>query len=429
MGAAAGVTALSVVLLTVGLVRPQNEKPQPVPAANLSTQLPAGWPALTTTVPTDGALLTGGVQDIPFSLYADADANGGPCLRLEVAGSSTLRTCRDQADAPVPTLADLDLDVQRDPALGHLEANMGFVSVRTDVLSAFLDGTDHPLPILPAPDGWDVRPFLFFPPPNLDGWVDALGSGDKVLAETSLCGSLQVQMGCLRFVDQIAVIPGTYTPPPRDRFGSPPGEDWDYLDPIVEPVASGDTIVEPVYGVDAIPYVDLLMPSPVVGKKIVVTYGTVGGEEFSLAAFNTNGKYDTDRGGVLELSWGHAYTDTDPGSIDGGSSIGAGVPPGEELSLLLDPRQDENGTRYQALYGWTSMQVDHVEIRMEDGWTERVAVQHAGPVDGFGWVLAFIPRGLGAAVPVTAAGLELTWSPLCDGHSSEAPTCPSWFHG
>jgi hypothetical protein len=216
------------------------------------------------------------------------------------------------------------------------------------------------------------------------------------------------------------------TPSGAVRFGSPPGDGWAYLDPIVEPTWSGDSIVQPVYGVDATPYVDLESPSPVAGKKIVLTYGTVAGAEFSLAAYNTTGDAGSNGSGTLELFWGHAAMGADPGEYGGGSSLGAGLRSGEDLSLLLDARSPRSGAPFEVLYGWTSLKVDHLDIRMDDGWTQRVQVQRAGPVSGYGWVLAFIPKGLGAAVAVTAGGQALSSWPLCvGGGAGVAPTCPS----
>ncbi len=429
-GLASVVIALAV--LTVAVVRLPDHADAPRPLANPYASLPADWPKVIVQ-PDDQALLAGTVDGIDFRLTAETDADGGPCLLLHLPlaapSGKGLWTCRSDAESPVPTKADLDLNVIRDDALGDLEANVGFVSARTATLGVLIDGKEQPVPLLAVPEGWNVTPFLFFPPPNVDGWLDALGQDNAALAETQLCGSGRYQMGCFRVGGQIAAIPGSYTPPPDGSFGQPPGEEWTYLEPIVRPTVDGDIAVTQVYGGDFTPYVDLELPSPVIGKKIVVTYGKVGGDPFSLAIYQTNGKWGYNDVGQIELFWGRAWTDTDPGDYGGGSGLGAGMQQGEDLALLVDPRHASDGSRFQVVYGWTSLRVDHVEIRLEDGWTQRVSVSHAGPVDGLGWMMAFVPTAMGAVVPVTADGAELRRWPICvSSGAGEAPTCLTWYH-
>jgi hypothetical protein len=421
----AACTSLALAGAAVAVIR--RPVPPVVVPTNPYASLPPDWPAVATTED-PGAVVAGTVDGIGFRLTATTADGGDPCLHLLVDGQQLGTLCRSTSDAPVPTRADLDLGVLRGGALGDLRAHLGFVSERTASLVAFYDGIDHPMPVFAEPDGWNVRPFLFFPPSRFDGWVDAIDGAGNPLAETSLCGSLNTQMGCIRLVDQVAVIPGRYTPPPPGRMGSPPGDSWEYLDPIVRAEPTGDRVVDIAWGGSFTPYVDLELPSPVSGKKIVVTYGRAGGLEFALAVYDTNGRYDSDGGSVAQLSWGHAYTESDLGEVLGVSSLEAGVPPGQDVSLVLAPRRAPDGTRFEFVYGWASDRVDHVEFRMQDGWTQRVPVEHAGPTDGYGWVIAFIPDELGAAVPVTSDGRELARWALCVDEQG-APVCPSWSHG
>jgi hypothetical protein len=284
----AACTSLALAGAAVAVIR----RPVPsvvVPTLNPYRSLPPGWPAVDTTED-PGAVVAGTVDGVAFRLTATTADGGDPCLHLLVHGERLGTLCGSTSDAPVPTRADLDLGVLRGGALGDLRAHLGFVSERTASLVAFYDGIDHPMPVFAEPDGWNVRPFLFFPPPRFDAWVDAVDDAGNPLAETSVCGSLHTQMGCIRLVDQVAVIPGRYTPPPPGRLGSPPGDSWEYLDPIVRAEPTGDRVVDIAWGGSFTPYVDREVPSPVSGKKIVVTYGRAGGLEFALAVYDTNGR-------------------------------------------------------------------------------------------------------------------------------------------
>lgn len=423
------VVATAVVVASVARLPDRDEGS--VPANDPFRSVPASWPHVVLGSP-DGALLSGTVDGHPFRLLAETDTDGGPCVRLDLPDArprgSGIRTCRSDAEAPVPTMADLDIKVIRDDALGHLEANVGFVSDRTASLTVRSTDSSVAIPILPAPQGWNVQPFLFFPPPALDGWLDAQDAQRTVLADTLLCGSTPGVMGCRGAVEQLAEVPGSYAPPPI-VLGTQPGDDWDYLRPIARPAPTGDSAVDVRYGGDVTPYVDREDPSPVIGQKIVVTYGTADGLTWGLSSYQTNGRWGSNDVGALALFFGHAASGSDPGQMDGGRVVSAEVPHGEAMSLGVDPRQGQGGSGFLVVFGWVSTEVDHVDIAMQDGWTQQVPVEHAGPVD-MGWILAFVPSEAGTATPVTADGSTLQRAAICAPNGQAVPpSCPAWSEG
>jgi hypothetical protein len=343
-------------------------------------------------------LASGTVEGASFTLYAytlGRGAHATPCLGFvgfAPAGEPTksapdVGTC---ANAPaVPDRQDVAFIAGSAGEVPELEANLGFVSDRVDVIYVWGGGRlgMFEIPQLPRLDGWNVSPF-FFVPAAIAGplEVDARLHGAVLeLAHADICLPSEVSGTCRIEVVQdhpltspvdvpVPLTPGAW---PEVTFG---GE----FEPYVDHEASADGVVDP----------------GVVGEKTVIAYGTVQGAPWSLVAYNI--RYPGAPGDVSPArdlfitgvggSTGATLFDTTPWTP---SDLAAGRMHGQEY-------------RFDSVDGIVSTRVDAVRLELSDGTVRDVRLI-PGPagVDARYFVL-FIPhQAQGRLVALDAAGQEV----------------------
>jgi len=268
--------------------------------------------------------------------------------------------------------------------------------------------------------------------------------GGEALAGTAVLLAAVVLLGVLRHPADTAPAPppvpmasvtgtstSTSTSTPSTTFGPVPREYWSMLDPIARPTYGGDVWISPTFGGDFVPYVDVVDRNlGVIGRKWVLTYGTIGGDRFSMVVFGSDGQGDSyNEGGNAEFFFGYQSSGPgDSGAYGGGFGASADVPAGYDAYVASEPGRTAAGDRYATLLGAASPLVDHLLVVLEDGWTQQIPVLRDGPVDGAGWILAFVPAQTGKLIPVTADGTRLAPWPICVGQGAgEPPACPAWY--
>ena len=193
--------------------------------------VPADWPQIRVADPSsayvnrddyrhvDGekhVISSGTVSGSEFS-FVGWTADGGPCghgASLELAGPASpgeraatavsTRGCQDDGDALVPDGADLELWGQGEGSLPELEASFGFVSQRVARLEVTLsDGYSVEIPIMEGLPGWNVSPFLVFPPQGVTEDLVAYDAQGRALARAPLCRNDGISNTCRNPVEQL----------------------------------------------------------------------------------------------------------------------------------------------------------------------------------------------------------------------------------
>jgi hypothetical protein len=322
---AALATTVVVAATTVGGRAP--ERPTP---AGLYDGLPATWPRVQLDPVSGDEILRGTVGDTPFRLVANRNADGGPCTLL-IVGARGHWACTSDARHPMPGSADLYVEEVFPPELPDgVSARLGFVSDRVERLTLLeredLQEIEFPLlePIRGSIDE-GIRPFVAFVPSETLGWIEAYDAQGDLLAEATLCAPPTRRRTCVPSVHQVASISGATSPAPFS-VGPPSDRYWGVVAPLAVPTYEGDAWIEPRFGGDFLPYVDVVDDNEgVVGKKWVLTYGAVGGDRFSLTSRPT-GEGTT----IPELRWscsGDTHRPTRPTSVGTTAGVGSGSSP------------------------------------------------------------------------------------------------------
>jgi hypothetical protein len=415
------VAVVAAVALLAGLLvlrsLPGGSRPDPADDGFTSPleDVPPGWPTVDVGDATlayvltleggsvvDGpfVIATGTVDGAPFSFYGWTDAEDGPCLGLlgpavddeALRGAAPAVVC---AGSPPAVPADSDLVLAGTGGFGApgLGADFGFVSDRVRGLRAGVqiggptEWTGLEVPLLERPEGWNVDPFLFFPPPG-EGAVEAWAAGDTLVAHADLCavgGATSCAPASVQDVPISADDPPRPVPPAPGRWP------------------------EVTFGGDFAPYVDHVidengvLDAEVVGEKVVVAYGTVQGVSWSLTAFNARG-FD---GSGEPVASGQIFL----GSIGqfGGSDLGpSSARPGDlEVSGI-------GFGQLPAYVGLVSSRVASVELRSADGEVRPIDLFDGPPGVDARYFVVWTPNGIaGRIVALDETGTMIGEKALC----------------
>lgn len=355
-------------------------------------------------------LASGTVEGASFTLYAYTLGHGAdatPCLGFvgfappgtPTESSPDMGTC---ANAPaVPQRQDVAFIGGGAAEMPGLEANLGFVSDRVDVIYVWGGGRlgMFEIPRLPQLDGWNVSPFFFVPAPDAGPLeVSARRNGGVVpLAHANICGPLDVSGTCWTKVYQDLPISSPVDVPLPLPAGAWPSVTYGgEFEPYVDHEANADGVRDP----------------GVVGEKTVIAYGTVQKAPWSLVAYNIQ-----DPGAPGDVSPASDFFIAGVGGHAGATLFNTTRWSPNDLAA---GRMHGDDDRFDSVDGIVSTRVDAVRLELSDGTVHDVTlIPGPGGVDARYFVL-FVPhRAQGRLVAFDESGQEV--EQMCLGDMMGVP--------